>query len=331
MEHYFTFNKFLKDKFGKKVRKIPVDVGLGCPNRENGKTGCIFCNPASYVPAWTLEKISIEGQIQAGLEITKKKDSLALVYLQAGTNTYADPLLLERIYKSVFIDESIVGLIIGTRPDCLSDEVIDLISDLNKNHYCAMEIGIQACDDNILNLLKRGHVHQDSINAVKKLAKKNIDVFAHVILGLPGHDEKTVIKEAQEISKLDLRGVKIHNFHVCKDTELEGVYKGTREQGNEGTRGVDFGAPEASHPGLVSGSFEHVLNLLSENEYIDLLVSYLAHLNPNFSILRLFADTKPDLMLAPKWKKLKSELILMLNQKMDRESLFQGKYFKNSN
>ena len=223
-----------------------------------------------------------------------------LVYFQTDTNTYADITVLEPWWRTIEqFPEDIAGLAVGTRPDCLNEELLKVLSDIGKKNMVWLELGLQSANDKSLRLINRGHDYNCFVNAVTQVKKfKDICLSAHIILGLPGENYKNMLHTIHELNRLSVDGVKIHHLQVVKHTLLAEWYKMGR------------------------------VDLFTENEYINLLVELLPHLSPNICIHRLVGDIKNDLLIAPRWFSPKTKIIQMVEQRLNQEGKYQGKLVK---
>lgn len=298
---YKTFNSFLKSKFGFPVYKIGLDAGFGCPHRTENREmgGCTYCNPGSFSPRSADPLKPVSEQIKNGIDFLKRRYKAKgfIAYFQSYTNTLASTDKLRRIYFEALECDEIVGLSIGTRPDCLSDKILDLIQEISQKTFLMMELGLESSNDNTLKEINRGHMVNDFTSAMDKLKKRGIHTCAHVILGLPNEGLKDMIKTAAYLSKVRTDGVKIHHFHVVKGTAIEkDYYKGK----------------------IKTFRFE---------EYIPVVIKFLEYLNRKIIIHRLIGDCPQDLLVSPKWEFGKSQMLGSINNEMARMGSFQGKYF----
>ena len=302
-KRYNDFNTFLKKTFGVRVHKISLDAGLSCPNRDGtlSKYGCIYCNPkGSGTGAWE-KGLSIREQVLRAQAYLKKrfKAKKFLAYFQSFSNTYASKKTLEHMYKEALDVQDMVGLCIGTRPDCVPDDILDMIHHITKEYMVWLEYGLQSFHDRTLLKINRGHTVDQFLDAVERTRKRGIQICVHVILGLPGEDKRDMIQTADRISMLDIQGIKIHLLYVIKGTPLADLLK--------------------------KGAYR----CLSQEEYLDILVDFLAHLRPNLIIQRLTGDPHPDELMAPAWCLNKQETLTLLNRRMEEEELWQGKLYEN--
>ena len=295
----YKLKDFLKERYPFPVRKLPIHTHLGCPHRENkrGPGGCIYCyNPGfSEIP----EKFTnVQKQIEDGISRSRSRGYVGkfIAYFQTETNTYGKIDLLESWWRTIEqFPNDIVGLAVGTRPDCISDEVLQVLSDIGSNFMVWLELGLQSVNDYTLQKINRGHDFQCFVNAVEQAKKhNNILLSAHIILGLPGEVFTNMLVTINEVNRLKLDGVKIHHLQVVKHTILADWYR------------------------------ERKVKLFSEQEYIKLLVDLLPHLSKETCVHRLVGDIRDDLLIAPKWNLSKTRIIQIVDERMKKEGKYQG-------
>jgi hypothetical protein len=297
-KRYTTFSEELKRVFGCRVHRISVDAGFSCPNRDGtvGSGGCIYCGGKGSGAHGILPGASISEQIEAGKEvmIRKYKAKRFLAYFQAYSNTYAPPEILRRLYDEALAVEGVVGLIVGTRPDCLPPETIDLLSGYARKTYFWLELGLQSPLDRTLELLRRGHDFTAFESGVRTCKDAGIRVCAHIILGLPGETREEMLGTAAVLNGMGIDGVKIHLLHVMKDTPLAEMY----------------GRGEVS--------------VLDRDEYVGLVCDFLERLRPEVSIQRLTGDGGHDHLVAPLWSLGKFEVLNAIDYELQRRGTRQG-------
>jgi len=295
---YNNFSSFLKEKFGSKVYKIPIDAGFTCPNREKG-TPCAYCDPAGSGTGAYKRDISLENQIAGYINRFKDKYKAQkfIAYFQSFTNTYKPVGELKQIYDSILQFDEIVGISIGTRPDCVDKDKISLISDYAEKYYVWIEYGMQSANDRTLQAINRGHSVNDLKNAVAmtKSINKNINICLHVILGLPDETHNDMMYTADITASLDVQGIKIHLLHIVKNTVLEKMYAG----------------------GLIK--------VMDERSYVSTVCDFLEKMPPQLLIQRLTGERHPDILVAPKWCLDKSRILNEINEELIRRDSFQGK------
>jgi radical SAM protein (TIGR01212 family) len=301
MEMYKKFSEYLKKRFGCRVHKISVYAGFNCPNLDGtfSNKGCIYCNNYAFSPS--LRKVlTLEEQIEEGIEYGKKrfKAEKFIVYFQPYSNTYAPEEILKEKYDTVKKFPEIVGISIGTRPDCIDEEKLKLIESYTDDYEVWIEYGLQSIHDKTLKIINRNHTYSDFLNAYEMTRKRNIKICAHVIIGLPDEDKEEIIETAKECGKLKLDGIKIHPVHVLKNTELERWYK--------------------------EGKFK----VMSMEEYIDLLCDFLSYLYPETIIQRLTADCDREYLVSPLWLLEKQKMLKLLEEKMEEKNIYQGKNYR---
>lgn len=299
---YNNYNSYLKEKFGCRVHKVSVGVGFTCPNRDGNVAigGCIYCNNDSFVPSYARSNLSLQDQIRTGMEYLKKrfKAEKFIIYFQAYTNTYDKIEKLEKLYREALDNENVVGLAIGTRSDCVDEEKIKLFEDLAKDWFVSIEYGIESIYDKTLEYMNRGHNYKSIIDAIQITKEKGIHIGAHIIVGFPTETRDEMLLMADEISRLKIDFLKVHNLHVVKNTPLARMY--------------------AKDP-------FHVFNY---EEYIDFISRFIEQLSPKIVLERLFTDTPQDLLIAPRWNKTHNEILRGIEMELERRNTYQGRLFK---
>ncbi|MDD3223346.1 MAG: TIGR01212 family radical SAM protein [Clostridium sp.] len=298
---YYSLNSFLRGKFGEKVFKISLDAGFTCPNRDGtiSSGGCIFCSERGSGDFAGNRNFSISHQFDDIKEMMSKKwkHGKYIAYFQAYTNTYADVNTLRKRYDEALLKEDVVGLAIATRPDCLDDDVMDLLEEYNSKTYLWVELGLQTTKDSTAKLINRGYNLDTFESALEKLKKRNIDVVVHTIFGLPGESKEDMLSTIDYLGHKNIRGIKMHLLHLMKDTPLIKLY----EQGK--------------------------LNFMSEDEYVDLVCKALTILPDTIVIHRMTGDAPRDLLVEPKWSLKKWDVLNKIDNKMNNDNLYQGLYY----
>ena len=292
-KRYHTFNYFLKNKFNKKVFKVALDARFTCPHKKDG--GCIFCSDGSKSNIVDSNKNIFE-KFEEVKEIMSKKwpDSYYIPYLQANTNTNASLEKLKETYEPLLRLNNVVGLAIATRPDCISDEVLDYLSDLNNRTFLMVELGLQSANDETLKFINRGHDVKCFDNMVKKLKERNIFVVAHIINGLPYETKEDMIYTVKHLNDLNIDAIKIHMLHIIKDTPLERIYEK-----------IPF-------------------HILDKDEYIDIICDQLTYLKPEIIIERITGDPIVENLILPKWLVKKFVLLNDIDKEMKKRNIYQG-------
>lgn len=296
-KRYNQFSAYLKDKFGVKVYKITLDAGFSCPNRD-GKIstgGCIFCDDGGSFSQAHSNLLSIEEQVQTGIKNLsgRFKAEKFMSYFQAFSNTYKPVAELEKIYKSSLCDERIVGLSIGTRPDCVDDEKLKLISSFTKDYETWLEYGLQSIHDKTLERINRGHDFDCFLKAYEKTKENNIKVCVHVIFGLwESHDE--IMQTAQKLAELKVDGVKIHMLCALENTKLANLYRAGE---------IDF---------------------MSEDEYVQTVCDFLEYLPPDTTIHRLAGNGFSKTLIEPQWLGKKFDCLNKIDREFEKRNSYQG-------
>lgn len=273
---YKDFGTWLREQFPYKVQKISIDAGFTCPNRDGsiGRGGCIYCNNESFNPGYCTEKgKSVTQQLEEGKDFFSQKypDMKYLAYFQAYTNTYGNIRHLMALYEEALQVKDVAGLVIGTRPDCVSEELLDYFTELNKRTFLLIEYGVETCNNKTLAFINRGHTFECSKEMIHRTAKRGIKVGAHIILGLPGEDRTESLRQAPIISSLPLTTLKIHQMQIIRGTKLAKIYQ------------------------------ETPFHLYSVDEYIELVANYIALLRKDLVLERFVSQSPPDLLIAPQW------------------------------
>ncbi|RKX37753.1 MAG: TIGR01212 family radical SAM protein [Thermotogae bacterium] len=295
MERYRKLSRYLKEKYGCRVHRITIEGGFTCPNRERGNP-CIFCDPTGS-GFNTLRGMSIKAQALAQIERAKKKYGAKkfIAYFQEYTNTYAPSDVLRERYSEAIVDD-VVQLSVSTRPDCVSQDVLDVLNEFKNRVEVSVELGLQSANYRTLMILKRGHTLADFIDAVLRCKKNGLEVIAHVIVDLPWDDQLDVLETARILSALGVDGVKIHTLYVVKGTELE--------------RMVQNG-----------------LNLLSFEEFVERICIFLENLSSDIVIHRLVSDPPKGMTLLGNWNMSKMKILNILEQEFEKRDLHQGSKF----
>ncbi|WP_372776200.1 TIGR01212 family radical SAM protein [Mangrovibacterium sp.] len=301
---YNDFPTYFRAKFNDRVQKVSVDAGFTCPNRDGSKAlnGCSYCNNQTFKPEYCRLEKSIGEQLDQGIEFfARKYQSMRfLAYFQAYSNTYADVSVLKERYEEALRHPKVIGLVIGTRPDCLNEEVLDYLSELSKQYYVMVEFGVESVKDETLLRINRGHNFSAAQWAIRETAKRGIHNCAHLILGLPGEDREDWLNQAREISKLPVENLKLHQLQIHKGTRMA----------------VEFERkPEDFH-------------LFDVDQYVDLMVDYLELLNPEIILERFISQAPKDLLIAPKWGLKNFEFVAKLEKRLAERNTWQGRLYE---
>ena len=285
---YKEYGKWLQELFGQKVQKLSIDAGFTCPNRDGsvGSGGCTFCNNICFVPAYCRSGLSVTEQIDAGKRFFshKYRGMKYLAYFQSYSNTYAELSRLESVYEEVLKAEDVVGLVVGTRPDCISPALLDYLKELSHRTFVCLEYGVESMSDETLLRINRGHDVEASVHAIRETAERGINVGAHIILGFPWESHDELMRQAEQLAQLPVTTLKLHQLQVLKGTDLARQYA------------------EALWP------------MPTAEEYVRLALDYISHFPDGIVLDRLASQCPPDMVIAPKWG-LKSQHFVQIVEK----------------
>jgi len=306
MDNFYRYSKYLKEKFGGPTYKISLDAKFSCPNRDGSKLkgGCIYCNETSFSPSRNEKNINkeIDERINSRIDfLNKRHKNIAgfLGYLQPNTNTYADIDTLYKLYKSILDREDISGLIIGTRPDCVDEEIIDMIDELAQKKYVSLEYGLQTKHNESLKFINRGETVDDFIRAMEITQNRNIDIGIHLILGLPYETEEQMLETVKFINNYNYKIVKYHNLHITTDTLLEKIYRDRKNSDRE-------------------------IEILSLEKYTEILSKSLELTRKDAVIGRLMGDGPAKYLLKPKWSLDKNKSLNYMYKYFKQNNIVQG-------
>ena len=304
-KRYNSFVGYFKRKYGERLQKIVLDAGFTCPNRDGkvGRGGCTYCDNAAFHPSYSTAGKSLHQQMDEGIEFHKVRYRTTehyLAYFQAYSNTYAPLERLKELYEEALSHPQVVGIVIGTRPDCVDEEKLDYLGQLAKNHVVIIEYGIESCYDETLLRINRGHDFETARRAVEMTAERGIDVGVHFILGLPGETREMMLEASDKINALPIRSVKFHQLQIVKGTQMEKEYA---------ERPQDF-------------------ERFSLEEYLDFFVDMLERLRPDLSIERFVGEVPPRFVNETPWGLIRNvELIRLLDQRLSARNTWQGRLF----
>jgi len=297
-ERYYRYSRYLREHFQTRVYRIALDAGFTCPTRDGtkGTTGCLYCNNESFAPKRAEELPSLSDQIQKGIASVRRfhHADKFLAYFQPFTNTYAPVEKLERLYYEALAFPEIVGICIGTRPDCVSEEILQLLERLNHETYVSVEFGIESVYDKTLDWAHRGHDFAQTQRAIQAAKAHSLHVAGHLILGFPTETPDEILAIPSVLNDLGIDALKIHHLHVVKNTPLAEFY--------------------AKNP----------FPLFTENEWIMLVADFLERLSPEIVIQRLCGDAKPGTLVAPRWNLTKNEILAGIRDELARRGTYQG-------
>lgn len=292
-----------KKEFGSRLQKVTIDAGFTCPNRDGtiSTGGCAFCNNNAFNPSYCQPHKSITEQINQGIDFHKsryRKVTKYAAYFQAYSNTYGSVEKLRAFYYEALSHESIIGLIVGTRPDCIDSAIFDLLEEINQKYHLIVELGIESVYEDTLLKINRGHSFMKSQWAVHEAKKRGIKTGGHFIFGLPGETKKMMMESAEKIAKLPLYSIKFHQLQIVKGTKI----------GEEFLKAPDH------------------FNLFELDEYIEFISEFLTHIPSNIVVERLAGETQPDFNLASKWNMRYDQVLQRIEKYMEENNLWQGKH-----
>ena len=300
-----SYSEYFKRTFGQRVQKISVDAGFSCPNRDGtlARGGCTYCNNDAFNPSYCNPSKPIDQQVLEGIEFHKvryRRASNYLVYFQPYSNTYAPLDHLKKLYESALKQPGVVGLVIGTRPDCIDDEKLRYLQYLSKKYYIIIEYGVESIYNSTLNRINRWHTYEQSVEAIIKTTDYGINVGAHFIFGLPGENRTMMMNSVSEISKLPLTTIKFHQLQIVEGTAMVKDFT---------TNSTDY-------------------DLFSFEEYINFIVSFTEKLNPKFIIERFAGEVPPRYLAGPGWGLIRNDQInIAIEKELEKRDTWQGKYF----
>lgn len=297
-DRFYSLNNYLKDKFGKKIYKVSLDGGFTCPNRDGtiSSQGCIFCSDVGSGEFAGSRRKNISDQIDEQLEFikSKNKDNKVIAYFQNFTNTYGDIKYLEKIYFQALAHEKVIGIAIATRPDCIGEDVLQLLKKINEKYFLWVELGLQSASDSIGEIINRGYNTYTYIETAKNLKKENIKFVTHMIVSLPTEKKEDLYNTVKLINSVGSWGIKIHMLYILKNSKLEKYYN------------------------------ENSFKIYNEDEYVETVISLLERLNKNIVIHRLTGDPKKEDLLLPTWSLNKRKVLNSIHKNMKLENTFQG-------
>lgn len=287
---YVEFGPWLQSELGCKVQKISVNAGMTCPNRDGtlGTGGCTFCNNQTFNPAYCRTEKTVSQQLEEGKRFFARKypEMKYLAYFQAYTNTYAALDRLKELYEEALRVPDVVGLVIGTRPDCMPDELLSYLEELNRRTFLIVEYGVESANEETLVRINRGHTFRQSCEAIRRTAERGIRVGAHIILGFPWESEEELMRQAEEIGRLPLTTLKLHQLQIIRGTQLAREYEAS-----------PWAVPTAE-------------------EYIDLVLRYISRLPSRLVLERFVSQSPPEMVIAPQWGLKNHEFANLLRNRM---------------
>lgn len=299
------YSTFIKKKFGGRVQKISVNLGFSCPNRDGtkGTGGCIYCDNTTFKPGYCGPEKTVSAQVLKGVEFFEGKypDMQFMAYFQSYTNTYAPVDNLRKLYLEALEHPKVAGLIIGTRPDCISTEIVQMLAEINRKVPVTVEFGLESTRNETLKRINRCHSWEESLAAIALCTQYGIETGGHLILGLPGETQEMMLEHARIISTLPLKTLKLHQLQIIKNTPLDRQYQ--------------------ANPDMVS--------LFTFESYLDLLIRFLEVLNPEIILERFVSSSPVEKLIAPKWNKIKNfEVVAQVEKEMNKRATWQGRLFQ---
>ncbi len=298
-----SYSDYIRTFFSERVQKISIDAGFTCPNRDNtkGAGGCTYCNNTNFRPGYITPQITIKDQIDKGIAFFKEKyhTQKYLAYFQSFTNTYASLSILKKLYEGALSHPKIIGIVISTRPDAVNEEILNYIKDLSEKYYVAIEYGIESTLDKTLKKINRCHTYREAINAIKMTHQRKIQTGAHMILGLPGESRKDIINHAVELSGLPIQTLKLHQLQINRNTVMYREF---------------IKSPES-------------FNILSADEYVELIVDFLEVLNPQIIIERFISESPLNQLVTPRWGLKNFEIVDKIEKRLKERDTWQGKHY----
>ena len=298
-----SYSTELRKRFGAPVQKLSVNAGLRCPNRDGtlDTRGCTYCNNEAFSPAYCSENLSIAEQIRRGMEFFRRKgpERVYFAYFQTFSNTYASLDRLKSLYEQALSVSGVSGILIGTRPDCVNEEVLDYLAQLSSRTYVGLEYGVESTLDRTLERINRHCDYETAVRSICMTHDRGMAVGVHLILGLPGEELCDMLHHAEALSALPLHSLKLHQLQIVRDTAMESEYM--RDPSS--------------------------FRLFDIEEYIDLLVNFLERLNPAIAIDRLAGQVPPAKLIAPVWGVRNHEISLLVKRAMLQRGTYQGRRF----
>ena len=301
-KRYHTYNYYLKNKYHQKVAKVALNADFTCPNRDGSKGygGCIFCSSSGSGDYAGNVHDHLEKQFQTISQIMKRKwpECAYIAYFQANTNTYGPLDKIKKMIQPFLEKEDIKGIALATRPDCLSEEIVCYLSEINQTKDVYIELGLQTIHDETSKLINRGHTYQEFLDGLALCRQYNLEVCVHIINGLPFETKEMMIETAKTLGQLDIQALKIHMLFVVKNTKLQQMYE------------------------------NHEFEMLTRQEYIDIVVEQLRYINPEIVLERLTGDGKIDDLIAPMWSIKKVTILNDIDKQMKERDIYQGDLYK---
>ncbi|MFT3739530.1 MAG: TIGR01212 family radical SAM protein [Breznakibacter sp.] len=302
-KRYNDYSSYIKNRFGQRIQKVSVNAGFTCPNRDGSKGygGCAFCNNSTFNPNYCAPEAAIADQIDKGISFFRHKyqTQFYLAYFQAYSNTYGELDGLLAKYREALAHPLVNGLVIGTRPDCIQDELLDVLAGWGRDVYVAIELGAESTRNETLAAINRGHGWEETVDAVQRIRKVGIPVGLHMILGLPGESSRTILDHATVLSALPINYLKLHQLQIVKGSRFA----------------VDYQRDPSR------------LTLYGCDEFVELVVDFLERLSPHIVMERFISQAPHDLLIAPKWGIKNFEFVHKVEKRLEERGTWQGKRY----
>ncbi len=296
--HYNNYKYYLDDRFGERVQRVSIEGGFTCPNRDGtkGSGGCIYCNSSSFSPPYSDRTFSISKQIEEGTRFLngRYRADKFIAYFQNYTNTYAPLNKLEKMYREALEHPKVVGLSVSTRPDCIDENILSLLKDISLDHDVNLELGLESLKDESLSWMNRCHDVKTSLKALKLADKYDLDVTAHIILGLPTETKDEMLKMGKALNELPLKFLKLHHLQIIKDTKLAELFE------------------------------KESFKVFEYSEYVEFVSEYIRLLKPKLILQRVITSSPDDCLIAPKWPHTTTAFIMELQKYMRENDIWQG-------
>lgn len=339
---YTPLSTFLQRHFPFKVQKLSIHAGFTCPNRDGtrGRGGCTYCNNQSFNPEYCATEESVREQLERGktffrraqdkrlakrgkLPTAADNNMKYLAYFQAYTNTYGELEHLKRLYEEALEVEDVVGLVIGTRPDCMPPELLDYLAELHRRSFVLIEYGVESTSDESLQRINRGHDYACAVEAIRATAAKGIPVGAHFILGLPGESWEFTVSQADDINQLPIDTLKLHQLQIIRGTAM------AREFQEQQAREAASIAAALENPSSEASAYKSDYRLYSAEEYAALVVDFLERLRPDIVVERFTSSSPQSLLIAPDWGLKNYEFVALVEKEFQRRGTYQGAKIEN--
>ena len=302
---YNALSDYFMRRFGGRVQKVSVNAGFTCPNRDGtkGTGGCSYCNNLAFSPSYCHSLMPVREQIERGIRFHKTRyprTKSYLAYFQSYTNTYADVFKLREVYREALSVPGITGIVIGTRPDCVDDDILKMISEFASDAFVLIEYGIESCNNKTLKAINRGHDFETSVIAINRTAGYGIMTGGHIIFGLPGESRNDMLEQVRQLSALPLDTLKMHQLQIVKDTPMADLYENEPEK----------------------------FSLFNLDDYLDFLVEFIENLNPSVIIDRFSGEVPPDMIAGgERWGLRNDRVLSLFERKLENKESWQGKFY----